>query len=61
MAKNNSKRIFIILGVVAVALLTGAFIAKKAGWIGKEPAVAPLGSLLESIVGISQFDYLDRK
>lgn len=38
MAKNSSKRILIILGAIAFALLTGAFIAKKAGWIGKEPA-----------------------
>src|SRR5689334_14966400 len=38
MAKNSSKRLFIILGIIVFALLTGAFIAKKAGWIGKEPA-----------------------
>jgi HlyD family secretion protein len=38
MARNSSKRIFIILGVIVVGLTAGAFIAKKAGWIGKEPA-----------------------
>ncbi|MBC7920868.1 MAG: efflux RND transporter periplasmic adaptor subunit [Ferruginibacter sp.] len=37
MAKKGSNRILVILGVIAVALTAGAFIAKKAGWIGKEP------------------------
>jgi len=39
MAKNSSKKILIILVVVVVALTAGALIAKKAGWIGKEPAI----------------------
>jgi HlyD family secretion protein len=38
MAKNSSKKILIILVVTVVALTAGAFVAKKAGWIGKEPA-----------------------
>ena len=36
MAKKGSNRILVILGVIAVALTAGAFVAKKAGWIGKE-------------------------
>jgi HlyD family secretion protein len=37
MAKNSSKKLLITLGIVAVALTGGAFIAKQAGWIGKVP------------------------
>ncbi len=37
MAKNSSKRLLIILGVIAFGLMAGAFIAKQAGWIGKVP------------------------
>lgn len=35
-SKSSKKLLFILLGIVVVLFL-GAFIAKKAGWIGKEP------------------------
>ncbi len=36
MSKGNSKKTWLIIGGVVVLLFAGVFIAKKAGWIGKE-------------------------
>ncbi len=39
MAKKNSNRLLIILAAAVVVLVSFAFIAKRAGWIGKEKPV----------------------
>lgn len=39
MAKKRSNRIIYMLGAVVVLLLVTAMVAKKQGWIGKEPGV----------------------
>lgn len=39
MARKNSNRLLYIIGALFIVLLLGAFVAKKQGWIGKEPGI----------------------
>lgn len=39
MARNNSNRLFFILGSVLILILLGAFLAKKRGWIGRKTGI----------------------